>query len=74
MENPQTTDDRLCISVPSAARAVGLSKSLIYDLIGADRFPHVHFGAKRITVPIAALQRYIEEKAAEGQRKCQGEG
>lgn len=55
--------EKLAVSVPEAAEACGLSKSLVYDLIKADCFPHVHWGPKRITVPVAELARYLHEQA-----------
>lgn len=54
---------KLAISVGEAADACSLSKSLIYNLIRADLFPHVHWGAKRVTVPIAELERFLHEQA-----------
>lgn len=54
--------ERLCLSVPAAAKEVGLSKSLVYDLIKANQFPHVHWGEKRVTVPIEGLRTYLKRK------------
>jgi len=52
----------LVYSVPDAARALGCSKSLVYDLVKTDRLPHVHLSAKRVVIPRVALERYLLEQ------------
>lgn len=54
--------ERLVYSVPEAARALGCSRSLLYDLIKADKFPHVHLSEKRIVIPRAAVEAYLAER------------
>lgn len=50
----------LLISVVEAAERVGLSKSTVYELIDAGRFPHKRVG-RRILVPVKALERWAAE-------------
>lgn len=50
----------LLISVVEAANRVGLSKSTVYELIDAGRFPHKRVG-RRILVPVKALERWAAE-------------
>ena len=51
--------ETMCLSVVEAARQIRVSKSLLFNLIKADRFPHVHIGEKRVVVPVAALKKYL---------------
>jgi excisionase family DNA binding protein len=51
--------DRLVLTVPEAAKALGLSKNTLYDLIRDDDFPHVRIGS-RIRIPIASLTAWLE--------------
>ena len=58
----KTTANRLVYSIPEAAHALHCSKSLVYDLVKADKLPHVHLSAKRVVVPRVALERYLLEQ------------
>ena len=62
--NEMNQERPLCLSVSEAARSCRLSKSLVYDLIRADLFPHCHFGEKRVVVPVDALRKYLAEQGA----------
>ncbi len=64
MEKP--TIERLVYSIPEAAQALGCSRSLAYDLVKAERLPHVHLSAKRVVIPVAALARYLQEQIKGG--------
>lgn len=61
MENP--TNERLVYSVPEAAHVLHCSKSLVYDLVKADKLPHVHLSEKRVVIPVAALEQYLKEQS-----------
>jgi excisionase family DNA binding protein len=52
--------DRLVMTVTEAAKALGMSKNTLYDLIRDDRFPHVRIG-QRIRIPIQALHEWIHD-------------
>lgn len=54
---------KLVLTVPEAAAALGLSKNLCYSLIREGRIPSVRLGARKIAIPRAALERFIEESA-----------
>ena len=49
---------RLALSVPEAARALGLSRSSAYALMSAGRLPFVKIGRRRL-VTIAQLNAFI---------------
>lgn len=59
----ETTADRLVYSIPEAAHALHCSKSLVYDLVKADKIPHVHLSEKRVVIPVAALEQYLREQS-----------
>jgi len=55
-----TIDRRLCVSVPEAAEMLGMSRNFAYQLVRAGKLPSIRFG-KRILIPIAALERMMEQ-------------
>jgi excisionase family DNA binding protein len=59
----RTPDNRLVYSIPEAAHALHCSKSLVYDLVKADKLPHVHLSEKRVVIPVTALERYLKEQS-----------
>ncbi len=62
----KTTTDRLVYSIPEAAHALHCSKSLLYDLVKADKVPHVHLSEKRVVIPLAALDLYLKTQSEGG--------
>ena len=60
------TTDRLVYSIPEAAHALHCSKSLLYDLVKADKVPHVHLSEKRVVIPVAALELYLQTRSEGG--------
>lgn len=61
MENFKT--DRLVYSIPEAAYLLHCSKSLVYDLVKADKLPHIHISRKRVIIPKFALEEYLKEQS-----------
>ena len=53
-------DKRLCVTVPEAAKLVGISRNLAYELVKRGELPVMRFG-KRLIIPRAALERKLEE-------------
>jgi len=51
--------DRLLLTPTEAARALGIGKSLTYELMGVGRLPFVRIGAVR-RIPIEAVRRFIQ--------------
>ena len=62
----KTTADRLVYSIPEAAHALHCSKRLLYDLVKADKIPHVHLSEKRVVIPVAALEIYLKTQSEGG--------
>ena len=48
----------LCVSVPEAARLLGIGRKLAYHQVNTGRIPSLQFGRKRV-VPVAALEQLI---------------
>ena len=55
-----TIDRRLCVTVPEAAKMLGISRNFCYQLVREGKLPSIRFG-KRILIPLAALEKMLEE-------------
>ena len=53
----------LMISVEEAARLLGISRNLAYDLVRQGRLPHVRLG-RRILVPRFGLEQWLAQEAS----------
>lgn len=53
----------LTISVPEAAKRLGVSKTTAYELANCSDFPSFKVG-NRILVSVAGLAKWVEEQAA----------
>lgn len=53
-------DKRLTISVEAAAKRLGISRSLAYDMAKSGRLPTIKF-SRRLLVPTRALETLIDE-------------
>jgi excisionase family DNA binding protein len=51
---------RLCLSVPEAAKLLGISRGLGYELAQTGKLPVIRFG-RRLLVPKAALDRLLSQ-------------
>ena len=51
----------LCISVPAAARMLGVSRKTGYEMARLGQLPTIKCGHRRIVVPKAALMKMLEE-------------
>ena len=57
--------EKLTISVPEAAKVLGVSKSNMYQIIKTEGFPVIVIGKRRL-VSAKGLERWVEERAAIG--------
>lgn len=62
MSNQPQQEQRLTLTVPEVARLLGLGRNQTYALARAGRLPVIRLG-KRLLVPRAALERWLEEQA-----------
>ena len=56
---------QLLLRVPEAARALGIGRSMTYELIAAGEIEVIHIGTV-IRVPVDALTRFIEANSRAG--------
>jgi excisionase family DNA binding protein len=54
---------RETLSVPEAAKVLGISRGLAYEMARVGKLPTIRFG-KRLVVPRRALERLLEESKA----------
>ena len=59
-ELTQDKQERLCLNVPEAAKILGISRGLAYELARSGRLPALRFG-RRLLIPRAALERMLNE-------------
>jgi len=52
-------NELLGISIPAAARALGISRALAYQLARAKELPTVRLGARRLVVPLESLKKVL---------------
>ena len=57
--------DKLAVSVDEAARLLGVSRDLVYDLVRRGELPAVRLG-RRIVVPLRSLELALEAAGATG--------
>jgi len=55
----------LCISVPAAAKMLGVSRNTGYEMARLGQLPTIKCGQRRLVVPKAALLRMLEETPAQ---------
>jgi predicted DNA-binding transcriptional regulator AlpA len=60
--------EALAVSVPKAARLIGISEAKLRQLIKADRFPAAFRIDTRTVVSVKALREWVDEQIA-GQRR-----
>ena len=51
----------LCISVPAAARMLGVSRNIGYEMVRLGQLPTIRCGRRRLVVPKDALMKMLEE-------------
>ncbi|WP_041458719.1 excisionase family DNA-binding protein [Ammonifex degensii] len=56
--------DRIAYSIPEFAAAVGLGKSLIYELVKRGEIPSIRVG-RRILIPRSAAEEWLRRKMEE---------
>ena len=56
---------KLTYTVVEAAAALGVSKTVMYQIIRTEGFPVIAVGNRRL-IPIESFKRWIEERAAIG--------
>jgi excisionase family DNA binding protein len=57
--------NRMCMTVPEVAEAMGISRPTAYTLANREDFPAIRLG-KRIVVPREAFETWLHETVAQG--------
>jgi excisionase family DNA binding protein len=57
-EPEQGPTGKLTLNVVEAAEAFGISRSMIYQLIGSGQLPSIRIGGRRL-VPVSALRDFV---------------
>ena len=55
--------DKLTVSVPEAAKALGIGRNLAYTMAAEGQLPVIRCGAKRLVVPVVALNKLLRAEA-----------
>jgi excisionase family DNA binding protein len=51
----------LCLSIPAAARILGVSRNTAYDMARLGQLPTIRCGRRRLVVPKAAFEQMLRE-------------
>jgi excisionase family DNA binding protein len=54
-------NERLCITVPEAAKLLGISRNFAYDLVRRHKLPVIELG-KRKLISKAQLQKFVDQE------------
>ena len=65
IEPTTANNKRLCLSVPEAAKMLGISRGLAYGLARSGKLPALRFG-RRLLISRAALERMLNETQEAG--------
>jgi excisionase family DNA binding protein len=60
LERYTAIDERYCMTVPEAAKKLGISRNFAYELVKRGELPSIRFG-KRILIPRIALENKLAE-------------
>lgn len=60
---------RLLLTVTEAARALGLGRSLVYELVAAGEIASIKIGRAR-RIPMSALESFVRQRLAAQQEEC----
>jgi excisionase family DNA binding protein len=58
----EESDTALFVSIPEAAKRLGVGRSFVYQMVARQELPTRRFGRRRL-VPVAALQRLAAESS-----------
>jgi len=55
-------DNRLCISVPEAAKLLGISRNNAYELVKRGELPSIRLGKRKLIPKVALEKKLLEAK------------
>jgi excisionase family DNA binding protein len=57
----EVSSQRLLLRVPEVAKALGLGRTKVYELIATGELPVIRLG-RAVRVSVAALQKWVDER------------
>ncbi len=66
---PVQAEMRLLLTVTEAARALGVGRSLVYELVTAGEIASIKIGRAR-RIPVPALEAFVRQRLAAQQEEC----
>ncbi len=57
----EASTQRLLLRIPEVAKALGLGRTKVYELIAAGELPVIRLG-RAVRVSVTALQKWVEEQ------------
>jgi excisionase family DNA binding protein len=66
------THDRILLSVPEAARVLGVNPRSVYRLVEQRCIPAIRLGTRRIAIPRRELDAWASEQAAASLAQSEG--
>ena len=64
LERYNAIDERYCMTVPEAAKKLGISRNFGYELVKRGELPVIRFG-KRLLIPKVALEKMLEKSVGQ---------
>ena len=59
-EDAMSEPNMTTVSVDRAAEILGISRTLAYDSVKRGLIPALHFGTRRLRIPVSALQKMLD--------------
>lgn len=53
--------ERRTLTVPEAAKIIGVCSKTAYQMVTAGKLPVIRISDKKVVIPIAALDKWLEE-------------
>jgi len=61
MWHEQVKEEPLCISIPAAAKLLGISRATAYSMARLGQLPIIRCGQRRMLVPMLRLRKMLEQ-------------
>lgn len=60
-----TAQDKLCLTVKEMSKVLGVGINDAYQLVKSKGFPVVRFGERKLRIPVAELEKWLQKKTEE---------
>jgi excisionase family DNA binding protein len=55
------TVEQMLLRTGEAAKALGCSRSRVYELVASGDLPHIRLGGQAIRIPVAAITKLVDD-------------